>query len=97
MPYYRVSHESLCGGDGVEGHGIVLHAAGLRAAGTFTCAHMHLNEPRPSARPSLQIYGIRYGLRGFYDRTSKPVLLTREVVEGIHLKGGTILVRTTQP
>lgn len=42
--------------------------------------------------PEDQIYGIRYGLRGFYDRTSKPILLSPSVVDGIHLKGGTILV-----
>lgn len=42
--------------------------------------------------PEDQVYGIRYGLRGFYDRTSKPILLSPSVVDGIHLKGGTILV-----
>lgn len=41
--------------------------------------------------PDDQIYGIRYGLRGFYDRSSKPILLSPAVVDGIHLKGGTIL------
>ena len=35
----------------------------------------------------------RYGYKGFYDRRHKPVVLTRKVVEGIHLEGGTILVR----
>ena len=39
------------------------------------------------------MYGIKYGLRGFYDRASKPVHLTPEMVDGIQLKGGTILVR----
>ena len=34
----------------------------------------------------------RYGYKGFYDRRHKPVVLTRKVVEGIHLEGGTILV-----
>lgn len=33
----------------------------------------------------------RYGFRGFYDRTHKPVVLTQKYVEGIQLKGGTIL------
>ena len=33
----------------------------------------------------------RYGYRGFYDRKSKPVVLTKKVVEGIQLQGGTIL------
>lgn len=41
-----------------------------------------------------QVYGIKYGLRGFYDRASKPVHLTPEMVDGIQLKGGTILVRS---
>lgn len=39
-----------------------------------------------------QIFGIKYGLRGFYDRATKPVHLTPEVVDGIQLRGGTILV-----
>lgn len=39
------------------------------------------------------ILGIRYGLRGFYERDFKPITLTRSVVDGIHLKGGTLLVR----
>ena len=43
----------------------------------------------------MQVYGIKYGLRGFYDRASKPVHLTPEMVDGIQLKGGTILVRLT--
>ena len=34
----------------------------------------------------------RYGYKGFYDRRHKPVVLTRKVVEGIQLAGGTILV-----
>jgi len=42
--------------------------------------------------PEDQILGIRYGLRGFYERDDKPVTLTRRMVEGIHLKGGTMLV-----
>ena len=41
----------------------------------------------------MQIYGIKYGLRGFYDRNAKPVELNARTVEGIHLRGGTILVR----
>lgn len=39
------------------------------------------------------ILGIRYGLRGFYERDFKPITLTRRVVDGVHLKGGTLLVR----
>ena len=35
----------------------------------------------------------RYGYKGFYDRKIKPIVLTRKVVDGIHLQGGTILVR----
>lgn len=38
------------------------------------------------------ILTCRYGLRGFYERDAKPVVLTPEIVDGIHLKGGTILV-----
>ncbi|KAI8462809.1 MAG: phosphofructokinase domain-containing protein [Monoraphidium minutum] len=41
--------------------------------------------------PEDQILGIKYGLRGFYDKDSKPVTLTRRAVDGIHLKGGTML------
>ncbi len=40
----------------------------------------------------MQIYGIRYGLRGFYSRDAKPMELRAHVVEGIHLQGGTVLV-----
>jgi 6-phosphofructokinase len=43
--------------------------------------------------PEDQILGIRYGLRGFYERDDKPITLTRHMVDGIHLKGGTMLVR----
>eukprot|EP00891_Asterochloris_glomerata_P002507 jgi/Astpho2/2507/e_gw1.00048.51.1_t len=41
--------------------------------------------------PEGNILGIKYGYRGFYDRKSKPVVLTKKVVEGIQLQGGTIL------
>eukprot|EP00884_Botryococcus_braunii_P007256 jgi/Botrbrau1/16531/Bobra.314_1s0004.1 len=41
--------------------------------------------------PEDRIYGIKYGLRGFYDRHAKPIELTPDVVEGIQLQGGTIL------
>lgn len=34
---------------------------------------------------------MRYGLKGFYDRTRKSVKLTPAAVEGIQLQGGTIL------
>lgn len=33
----------------------------------------------------------RYGYQGFYDKESKPVVLTRKTVDGIQLTGGTIL------
>ena len=36
---------------------------------------------------------FRYGLRGFYERDAKPITLTQSSVDGIHLKGGTMLVR----
>eukprot|EP00197_Chlamydomonas_leiostraca_P002526 CAMPEP_0202857440 /NCGR_PEP_ID=MMETSP1391-20130828/375_1 /ASSEMBLY_ACC=CAM_ASM_000867 /TAXON_ID=1034604 /ORGANISM="Chlamydomonas leiostraca, Strain SAG 11-49" /LENGTH=499 /DNA_ID=CAMNT_0049536237 /DNA_START=96 /DNA_END=1596 /DNA_ORIENTATION=- len=41
--------------------------------------------------PEDNILGIRYGLRGFYERDAKPITLTRAMVDGIHLKGGTML------
>lgn len=41
--------------------------------------------------PEDQIFGIRYGLRGFLDRHAKPVQLRHEEVDGIQLKGGTVL------
>ena len=33
----------------------------------------------------------RYGYQGFYNKTEKPVVLTRKNVDGIQLTGGTIL------
>ena len=42
--------------------------------------------------PEDQIFGIRFGLRGFLDRHAKPVQLSRSKVDGIQLKGGTVLV-----
>ena len=42
--------------------------------------------------PEDNVLGIRYGLRGFYERDGKPITLTRSLVDGIHLKGGTMLV-----
>lgn len=42
--------------------------------------------------PEDNILGIRYGLRGFYERDNKPVTLTHKYVDGIHLQGGTLLV-----
>ncbi|KAL4440737.1 hypothetical protein ABPG77_000446 [Micractinium sp. CCAP 211/92] len=41
--------------------------------------------------PESNILGVRYGFRGFYDKEHKPVVLTRRMVEEIHLEGGTIL------
>ena len=41
--------------------------------------------------PEDQILGIRYGLRGFLDRHAKPVKLSKREVDGIQLKGGTVL------
>ncbi|PSC73510.1 phosphofructokinase family [Micractinium conductrix] len=41
--------------------------------------------------PEGNVMGIRYGFRGFYDRAAKPVVLTKQAVEGIHLEGGTLL------
>jgi len=42
---------------------------------------------------STDVFLPRYGYKGFYDRAHKPIVLTRKVVEGIQLQGGTILVR----
>ena len=42
--------------------------------------------------PEGQVYGIRYGLRGFLDPHLKPMQLSRAAVTNIHLKGGTVLV-----
>ncbi len=55
--------------------------------------HSPSTPPPKKGVPEDQILGIRYGLRGFYDRDAKPVTLTRRAVDGIHLKGGTVLVR----
>ncbi|EFJ49706.1 phosphofructokinase family protein [Volvox carteri f. nagariensis] len=41
--------------------------------------------------PEGKILGIKYGFRGFYDPSVKPVVLTKRVVDGIQLQGGTIL------
>ena len=41
--------------------------------------------------PEGNILGIRYGFKGFYDKSAKPIVLTKHNVEGIHLEGGTIL------
>jgi len=41
--------------------------------------------------PEGKILGIRYGFRGIYDTTTKPIVLTRRSVDGIQLQGGTIL------
>jgi len=38
-----------------------------------------------------EVYGIRGGYNGFFDSTLQPIELTPEVVDNIHLKGGTIL------
>ncbi|CAD7699689.1 unnamed protein product [Ostreobium quekettii] len=37
------------------------------------------------------ILGIRYGFRGFYDPEHRPMVLTKDSVDGIQLQGGTIL------
>ena len=42
--------------------------------------------------PPDQIFGIKYGLRGFYDREAKPINLNKRIVQNIHLQGGTMLV-----
>eukprot|EP00951_Prasinocladus_malaysianus_P035123 scaffold359402_cov34-Prasinocladus_malaysianus.AAC.1 len=37
------------------------------------------------------ILGVRYGYRGFYDKTHKPIVLSSKNVDGLHLQGGTML------
>ncbi|KAL3130771.1 hypothetical protein ABBQ38_000116 [Trebouxia sp. C0009 RCD-2024] len=41
--------------------------------------------------PPDQIFGIKYGLRGFYDKDFKPINLNKQIVQNIHLQGGTML------
>jgi 6-phosphofructokinase 1 len=41
--------------------------------------------------PQGNIYGVRYGLRGFHSMDDPPIILTGASVENIHLFGGTIL------
>mmetsp|Transcript_40385 Transcript_40385/g.114330 ORF Transcript_40385/g.114330 Transcript_40385/m.114330 type:complete len:546 (-) Transcript_40385:420-2057(-) len=37
------------------------------------------------------IYGVRYGYKGFYDPKHKPIRLSRHLVNTLHLQGGTML------
>lgn len=37
------------------------------------------------------IMGIRYGFKGFYDKTRRPITLSRRMVDDIQLEGGTML------
>jgi 6-phosphofructokinase 1 len=37
------------------------------------------------------IFGIKFGFRGFYSKQHPPITLTSEVVDSIHLAGGTML------
>lgn len=41
--------------------------------------------------PEGQVLGIKYGFKGFYSKTVRPVPMTRRSVEGVHLEGGTML------
>ncbi|GMH35503.1 hypothetical protein BSKO_03371 [Bryopsis sp. KO-2023] len=41
--------------------------------------------------PEDNIMGIRFGLRGFYDPMNRPIVMHRELVDDIHLRGGTML------
>lgn len=41
--------------------------------------------------PEKNIMGILYGLKGFYDKTHRPVPLPRKLVDDIQLEGGTML------
>ena len=43
------------------------------------------------------ILGIRYGFKGFYSKTHRPVPLTRRMVEDIQLEGGTVLGTSREP
>ncbi|KAL3701403.1 hypothetical protein R1sor_019425 [Riccia sorocarpa] len=38
-----------------------------------------------------KMLGIKYGYRGFFEETLKPTVLTRDVVQNIHLSGGSLL------
>lgn len=40
--------------------------------------------------PEDQVCGIRYGLRGFYEKEFKPVNLEDKMVDSIHLKVRTV-------
>ena len=41
--------------------------------------------------PEKNIIGIRHGFKGFYDKSRRPVQLTRKLVDDIQLEGGTVL------
>lgn len=41
--------------------------------------------------PEKNILGIRYGFKGFYSKTHRPIILTRKMVDDIQLEGGTML------
>ncbi len=41
--------------------------------------------------PEGGILGVRHGFRGFSDRARRPIVLTKEGVDRIHLEGGTVL------
>jgi 6-phosphofructokinase 1 len=47
--------------------------------------------------PEGNILGIRHGLCGFYDKHHKPLVLSRSIVDDIHLEGGTMLGTCKEP
>ena len=65
---------------------------GLRARLCCAALQPHLDRAPPwtCTASALELY-CRYGFRGFYDRKAKPVVLTKQAVEGIHMEGGTML------
>ena len=65
---------------------------GPTARNEALCLHSARAEVATKQDCPTQIYGIRYGLRGFYSRDAKPMELKASAVEGIHLQGGTVLV-----
>lgn len=59
--------------------GTVMQISTLRECSVLPC-HMSCYMPHAAA-------GCRYGVRGFWARDAKPVVLTRDKIDGIHLTG----------
>ncbi len=91
MPLCGLFSEKIPGCTNTTLHVITHCAAAVQDEACFFSAHA-----LSVTGACMQIYGIKYGLRGFYDRNAKPVELNARTVEGIHLRGGTILVSFSQ-